>query len=51
MTEKERELLNLIQTHPTPDKALEIALHTMIEFLDGREAPQDTSPVPLQVTA
>lgn len=51
MTENERELINLIQTHPTPDKALEIALHTMIEFLDAREAPQDTSPVPLQIIA
>lgn len=43
MTHNEIELINLIRTHPTPDKALETALHIMIGFLEQREVPQGTS--------
>ena len=51
MTENELELLNLIRTNDNPEKALKIALDLIFEFLDEREAPQDTSAAHLRVTA
>ena len=51
MSDNEKELLNLINAHDNPDKAFEIAFNLLIEFLDGREEPQDTYSARLQVTA
>lgn len=42
MTDHELELLYIIRTNKDPNKALEIALDLMIDFLKKREAPQDT---------
>ena len=51
MSDNEKELLELINAHDNPDKAFEIAFNLLIDFLDGREEPQDTSSVLLRVTA
>ena len=51
MTENELELLNLIRTNDTPEKALKIALDLIFEFLDEREALQCTSSAPHRITA
>lgn len=50
MTDNERELLNIIRSHNAPDRAIDIAIGLMIDFLDEREALQDTSSARLQVT-
>lgn len=42
MTENELELLTLIRENENPEKALKIAMDLLIDFLDGREAPQYT---------
>lgn len=51
MSDNERELLNIIREHDNPKQALDIAIGLMFDFLDGREAPQETSPARLQITA
>ena len=43
MTENELELLYIIRNHENPEKALKIALDLVIDFLNEREAPQQTS--------
>lgn len=43
MTDNERELLNIIRTHDNPERAVEIAINLMIDFLAQHEVPQDTS--------
>ena len=43
MTDHELELLYIIRTNENPEKALKIALDLMIDFLEKREAPPDTS--------
>ena len=43
MTDHELELLYIIRTHETPEKALEIAIHTIIEFLEQSESYQEPS--------
>ena len=43
MTDHELELLYIIRTHENPEKALEIALDLILDFLPSPEAPQDTS--------
>ena len=43
MTENELELLYIIRSNENPEKALKIALDLMIDFLEKREAPPDTS--------
>ena len=45
MTNNERELLNIIHQHDNPERAIEIALNLMIDFLKQREEPRDTSSV------
>ena len=45
MTTNEKELLDLIQQHPNPKKALEIAMELMTDFLKNYEESQDTSSV------
>ena len=51
MTENELELLYIIRNHDNPEKALGIAIDLLIDFLEKREAPQDTSSVHLQESA
>ena len=51
MTDNEIKLLHMIRTNENPENALKVALDLMIEFLDGREAPQDTSHAHLQESA
>ena len=43
MTDHELELLYIIRTHENPEKALEIALQTIIEFLEQPEPSQEPS--------
>ena len=43
MTENELELLYIIRNHDDPEKALEIAMSLMIDFLAKHEEPRDTS--------
>lgn len=51
MTDNEKELLNIIRAHNDPEQAVKIAIDLMIDFLDGREALQDTSSVHPRATA
>lgn len=43
MTDNELELLYIIRTHENPEKALEIAIQTIIEFLEQSESYQEPS--------
>ena len=43
MTENELELLYIIRNHDDPEKALQIAMNLMIDFLAQREELRDTS--------
>jgi hypothetical protein len=43
MTEHEKELLYIIQNHDDPEVALEIAMQTIIEFLEQLEPSQEPS--------
>lgn len=45
MTENENILLEIIHNHPEPERAVEIAINLMIDFLAKHGAPQDTSSV------
>lgn len=51
MSDYEKELIHMIREHENPAQAFEIALKLMIDFLDEREAPQDTSSVHPRATA
>ena len=51
MFDNERELLNIIRTHDNPEQSLNIAIELLIDFLDGREVPQDTSSARHRITA
>lgn len=43
MTDHELELLYIIRTHDNPEKALEIAIRTITEFLEQSEPCQEPS--------
>ena len=43
MTDHELELLYIIRNHENPEKALEIAIQTIIEFLRQSESCQEPS--------
>ena len=43
MTTNENELLNIIREYDNPERAIEIALKLMFDFLEKHEEPQDTS--------
>lgn len=43
MTENELELMYIIRNHNDPEKALQIAMSLMIDFLAKHEELQDTS--------
>ena len=45
MTDRELELLYIIRTHDNPEKALEITIQTIIEFLKQSEPCQEPSAV------
>lgn len=51
MTDNEKELLNIIRSHHSPEQAIEFAIDLMIDFLAKREVPQDTSSVHLPESA
>lgn len=44
MTKYEKELLNIISQHPNPEQALEIAIETIVEFLE-QDAPSQAQSV------
>ena len=41
MTENERELINIIHQYSNTDKAIEIAIKTIVEFLEQDESYQE----------
>ena len=43
MTDHEKELLYIIRTHDNPEQALEIAMQTIIAFLEQHEPSQEPS--------
>lgn len=43
MTNNEQELLNIIRNNDNPERAIEIAITLMIDFLKPREEPPNTS--------
>ena len=45
MTDHELELLYIIRTHENPERALEIAIKTIIDFLEQPESCRAPSPV------
>ena len=45
MTDNERELIHIIREHDNPECAMQIALNLLIDFLEQRGVPQDTSSV------
>lgn len=50
MTDNERELINIIRDCENPKCATELALNLLIDFLDEREALQDTSSAHPRIT-
>ena len=48
MTKNENELLNIIRQHSKPEQAIEIAVKTIIEFLEQHGSYQEPSAVFLQ---
>lgn len=48
MTEHELELLYIIRTHENPEKAIEVAIQTIIDFLKQSESCQEPSVVSQQ---
>ena len=51
MTPNEKELLKIVRGHDNPERAVEIAINLIIEFLAKREVPQDTSSARPRVSA
>ena len=51
MTDNEKELLNIIRSHDDPERAIEIALELMLDFLKPHEEPPDTLSARLQESA
>ena len=51
MTENEKELLNIIRSHDNPERAVEIAIELMLDFLKPREEPPDTFSAHLRESA
>jgi hypothetical protein len=43
MTDNEKELLYIIRNHDDPEKALQIAMNLMVDFLTKLEELRDTS--------
>ena len=51
MTDNEKELLNIIRSHDDPERAIEIAIEIMLDFLKPHEEPPDTLSARLQESA
>lgn len=51
MTDYEQELLYIIRSHDNPEHALEVAMKTLIEFLEQQKSCQEPSAVYSQVLA
>ena len=51
MTDYEKELLYIIRTHDDPEQALEIAINTIISFLEQPESCREASVAYPQVLA
>lgn len=51
MTDYEKELLYIIQSHDNPEQALEIAIQTISAFLEQHEPYQEPSAVHSQALA
>jgi hypothetical protein len=51
MTNNEKELLKIIHQHSNPEKALEIAIKTIVEFLEQDESYQEQTVACLQELA
>lgn len=51
MTNNEKELLNIIHQHSNPEKALEIAINTILDFLQQHGSYQEPSAVCSQESA
>ena len=49
MTNNEKELLNIIHQHSNPEKAIEIATKTIVEFLEQHGSYQERAVVCSQV--
>lgn len=51
MTDNEKELLNIINSHDDPAQALEIAIQTISAYLEQHESYQESSAVRFQALA
>lgn len=51
MTENEKELLYIIRNHDNPEQALNIAVQTIISFLEQHGSSQEPSVADVQVSA
>lgn len=51
MTNNEKELLRMIHKHSNPERAIEIAINTILEFLTRDESSQGQPAVCSQVSA
>lgn len=51
MTENEKELLEIIRSHPEPEQAVEIAINLLIDFSARHGVPLNTSSVHPRVSA
>lgn len=51
MTENERELMQMIRQHPDPEKAFDIALKIILEFLEQDELSQEQPSAYFQVSS
>lgn len=51
MTNNEKELLNIIHQHSNPEQAIEIAVKTILEFLEQDEPCQEQAVACAQVSA
>lgn len=51
MTNNEKELLSIIHQHSNPEKAIEIAINTILDFLEQHESYQEQAVAYSQVSA
>ena len=51
MLDNEMELINIIRTHDNPTLAIEIAIKTILEFLEQHESFEEQAPVVLRELA
>ena len=51
MTDNEKELISLVRNHSNPEKALEVAIKIILEFLEQDGSSQEQPPSCYQVSA